>query len=262
MADRARRGQLFVVGTGIKLVAHTTLEALDCIKRADILLYGVSDPATEVWLRRLNASATTLNDCYAEGKPRVKTYLEITERILAALRTGALVCAAFYGHPGVFVDPAHDAIRRARREGFPAQMLPGISTEDCLFADLGVDPGANGCQSFEATDFLARRRRFDPTSALILWQTGALGESSVGERMKARPERLRRLMSVLRKHYAASHPVVLYEASLFPVSDPRIKRIRLSALPSTTVWPITTLYIPPKPSRKPDQAVMRWFDEK
>jgi len=31
-------------------------------------------------------------------------------------------------------------------------MLPGISAEDCLFADIGVDPGIYGCQSFEATD--------------------------------------------------------------------------------------------------------------
>ena len=50
------------------------------------------------------------------------------------------------------------------REGFNAQMLAGISAEDCLFADLGLDPGKNGCQSFEATDFLIRRRQFEPTS--------------------------------------------------------------------------------------------------
>lgn len=250
-----------VVGTGIKLVAHTTFEALECIKRADVLLYGVSEPATERWLRRLNPSATTLNDCYAQGKPREKTYREMVQRILSAVHGGASVCAAFYGHPGVFVNPAHQAIRRARREGFRARMLPGISTEDCLFADLGVDPGVAGCQSFEATDFLACGRRFDPTSALILWQAGVLGEASVGDHMKARRGRLQRLTTVLRAHYDARHPIVLYEAAQFPVSNPRIKRIRLSALPSTTVWPITTLYIPPKPSRPPDPAVMRWFDE-
>jgi hypothetical protein len=28
------------------------------------------------------------------------------------------------------------------------------------------------------------------------------------------------------------------------------------------VWPITTLYIPPKPSRPADPAIMRWFDER
>lgn len=261
MAHRARGGELVVVGTGITLVAHTTLEALDRMKRADILFYLVNEPATATWLRRLNRSATTLGDAYAEGKRRDKTYREIAERILTAVRGGASVCAAFYGHPGVFANPAHDAIRRARREGFSAQLLPGISTEDCLFADLGLDPGVSGCQSFEATDFLAHRRRFDPTSALILWQAGAIGEPSVAPGMKARPERLRRLAAALRVHYGARHPVVLYEAPQFPISKPSIRRVALSRLPATTVLPTTTLYVPPKPPRRVDAAIMRWFEE-
>src|SRR5262245_4399137 len=106
----ARRGSLVVVGTGIKLVAHTTREALDCIRRADRLFYGVSDPATALWLQRMNASAATLDDCYAEGKPRRRTYREMTDRILSAVRAGARVCAAFYGHPGVCADTPHQAI--------------------------------------------------------------------------------------------------------------------------------------------------------
>jgi uncharacterized protein YabN with tetrapyrrole methylase and pyrophosphatase domain len=261
LGDPARAGELVVVGTGIKLVVQTTLEALDCIKRADRLLYLVTDPATETWLRRLNPSAETMRDCYAPEEPRERSYRRMVQRMLAAVRTGAYVCAAFYGHPGVFVNPAHQAIRRARREGFRARMLPGISTEDCLFADLGVDPSDRGCQSFEATDFLAYRRRFDPTSALILWQVGVLGEPGFPTEAGCRPERLRRLANVLLRHYDERHPVVLYEAAQFPVSEPNIRKIPLSKLAATRLWSITTLYIPPKPARPADPAVMRWFYE-
>lgn len=261
MLDPAPAGKLVVVGTGITLVAHTTLETLDCIKRADRLLYLVTEPATETWLRDLNRSAETLRDCYAPGKSRLDSYREMVERMLAAVRTGASVCAAFYGHPGVFVNPGHDAVRRARREGFQARMLPGISAEDCLFADLGVDPVDSGCQSYEATDFLAYRRRIDPTSALILWQAGVLGEASIARRSGGRPERLKRLANVLLRHYDERHPVVLYEAPVFPICRPRIRHIRLVKLPHIRIEPMVTLYIPPKPSRTPDPAVMRWFDE-
>jgi hypothetical protein len=45
-----------------------------------------------------------------------------------------------------------DECTRSSTDGFDAVMLPGISAEDCLFADLGIDPGMIGCQSFEATD--------------------------------------------------------------------------------------------------------------
>jgi uncharacterized protein YabN with tetrapyrrole methylase and pyrophosphatase domain len=165
-----RRGSLIVVGTGIKLIGHTTLETVACIERAEKLLYLVTDPTTAAWLRQLNPTAESLDDTYAEGKSRYRTYEEMTDRIVSAVQSGLHVCAAFYGHPGVFVSASHESIRRLRRGGFSARMLPGVSAEDCLVADLGMDPAKDGCQSFEATDFLVSRRRFDPTSALILWQ--------------------------------------------------------------------------------------------
>jgi hypothetical protein len=255
-----RRGSLVVVGTGITLITQTTPEALDCVRQSEKVYYATPDPAAEIWLRRLNAQASTLQDCYAAGKPREKTYREMADRILGAVRTGWHVCAVFYGHPGVLVRPAHDAIRRARREGFRARMLAGVSNEDCLFADLGVDPGEDGCQSFEATDFLACRRRFDPSSVLILWQVGMLGEPSLRAE-GCRPERLKVLTKALRRHYPARHPIVLYEASQYPTCDPIIQRTALSKLPSMTVLPMTTLYVPPRPSRGVDARIMRWFDE-
>ncbi len=260
-AGPARRGSLVVVGTGIKLVGQTTLEALACMQRAEKLFYLVTDLASEAWIKRLNPSATTLENCYDEGKPRPKSYREMADLILASVRADLRVCAAYYGHPGVFVTSAHAAIRRARREGFSARMLPGVSTEDCLFADLGVDPAEGGCQSFEASDFLALRRRFDPSSALILWQVGVLGEPSIRKNMSCRPERLQVLTMFLRRHYPARHKVVLYQAAQFPIGDARIKRVELERLPREIVGPLMTLYVPPLPNRAADPRIARWFDE-
>lgn len=261
LGDRPKRGSLTVVGTGIRLIGQTTLEAVACISSAEQLFYLVDEAATATWLQRLNPTAEPLDGYYAVGKPRDKTYREIAARLVAAARSGLDVCAAFYGHPGVFVDPSHDAIRRLRREGFAARMLPGISTEDCLFADLGLDPGEDGCQSFEATDFLACRRRFDPCSALVLWQVGALGEPSIRPGMPCRPERLKLLTSVLRRQYPARHRIVLYEAAQFPGCKPVINRIPLSTLPKMAVFPVMTIYVPPLGGRADDPKIMRWFDE-
>jgi uncharacterized protein YabN with tetrapyrrole methylase and pyrophosphatase domain len=256
-----RRGSLVVVGVGISVVTQATLETVECIRRADEVFYATPNRATEAWICRLNTRASTLSDCYAQGKPREKTYREMTDRILAAVKAGRQVCAAFYGHPGVFVDPAHDAVRRARRQGFPARMLPGISTEDCLFADLGVDPGTEGCQSFEATDFLAARRRFDPTSALIIWQVGLLGEGSLGSGT-CRRERLEVLTKRLRRHYPARHRIVLYQAAQYPLCEPVIDRVALAKLSEMTVSSLTTLYVPPRPPRPLDRRIMRWLEDK
>ena len=43
-----------------------------------------------------------------------------------------------------------------------------MSAEDCLFADLGLDPAVVGCAQYEATDLLIYGRRPDPSAALIV----------------------------------------------------------------------------------------------
>src|SRR5205814_145574 len=146
-----RRGSLTVVGTGIRAGLHLTPEAREAFVGAEVALYLVADVVAESWVRELNPNARSLHDHYRLGVPRQDIYDRMTETILAEVRSGADVCVAFYGHPGVFVYPSHAAIARARVDGFSARMLPAVSAEDCLFADLGVDPGTTGCQSYEAT---------------------------------------------------------------------------------------------------------------
>jgi uncharacterized protein YabN with tetrapyrrole methylase and pyrophosphatase domain len=258
--SRARRGSLIVVGTGISLIAHATTEAVAAMRGAGALFFSVAEPATAQWLRRLNPTATDLNDCYREDWPRWRTYREMTRRVMRAVRGGADVCVAFYGHPGVCADTPHQVIESARREGYRARMLPAVSALDCLFADLGLDPADYGCQCFDATDFLASRRVFDPTSLLVLWQVGVLGEPGFRGGMICRPERLQVLASALRRRYPARHPVVLYDAAEFPLCEPRITTLPLARLPGQTVRPVTTLLVPPKAPRPDDAGIVRWLE--
>lgn len=65
--------------------------------------------------------------------------------MLQEVRLGKKVVGVFYGHPGVFVSPSHRAISIARFEGYEAKMLPAVSAEDSLYADLGIDPSRPGC---------------------------------------------------------------------------------------------------------------------
>ena len=240
-----KTGSLTVVGTGIQLVGHLTLAAKAWIEQADKVLFAVADPVTAKWLQTLNPTAEAL-PYNTNNQWRRETYREMVDRILAEVRQGLNVCAVFYGHPGVFAYPTHEAIKQARHEGFRAQMLPGISAEDCLFADLGLDPGRNGCQSFEATDFLIRGRKFDPTSALILWQIATIGNLGFyQERIQLRG--LTVLAEVLETYYGSDHEVIVYEAAVYyPVCEPVIQYIPLSKLAEIRVTLVSTLYVPPQ----------------
>lgn len=253
---RSVRGSLTVVGTGITAITQITPEARDCIARAEKVLYLVSDEVTEEWLRSLNSTAESLSYFYGVNKPRSVTYQEIADRIHSFVRQGLQVAAAFYGHPGVFCFPAHEAIRRAHTEGFPARMLPGITSLDCLFADLGLDPGADGCQSFLASDLLRRARKFDPRSALILLQPAIIGEGRAPLRPCNR-EGLKILTKFLRKYYRPDHPVVIYEAPQFVVADPVIRTVALMNLPRARMSPISTLYVPPRARARRNRRLHR-----
>lgn len=264
MTCRARgapvRGSLVVVGVGITGVPQTTPEAAAFMRRADQLFYLVLDPLTAAWVRSLNPTAASLEDCYAPGKPRRRTYLEMTRRITTPVFDGRHVCAAFYGHPGVLVWPSRTAVRAVRRAGLPARVVPGISAEACLYADLDLDPGTCGMQSFEATDFLLYRRRFDPTSALILWQIGVLGDAvtrPAGEPYRA--DRMAVLVRRLGRAYPRSHRITLYEAATFPGASPRIRRVALGSLARTPIRPLSTLYVPALPPRAADPRIRAWL---
>ncbi len=248
------RGSLTVVGTGIKSIAHVTTETPSYIATADRVLYAIPDWATQEWVRRQNPRAEPLGD-YLEGQPRKVTYERWVERILECLEAGEKVCVVFYGHPGVFTYASHEAIRRARESGYSARMLPSVSVDGVLFADVGIDPGVAGCVSYEATDFLIRPRQVDTSTGLLLWQAGVVGQLQ-SEEPASSAWRQRILAETLIAHYGAQHPVVVYEAAVMPYLEPSILHMPLSELSERGLSRIATLYVPPRQRASLDMTMV------
>jgi hypothetical protein len=245
---RAKKGSLIVVGTGIGLVGQVTHDALQAMREADYLFYAANTDVSEIWIRRQNRRHESLADCYAIDRSGAETYALMTERIVARVREGKRVCAAFYGHPGVLAQASHAAIGLLRRERYEATMLPGISSDACLMADLGVNPGDCGLSSFEATDFLVSGRRFDPRSHLLLWQIGALGKWSPLETGPSKSG-VAELVRVLCRSYPSTHEVVTYSAARYPLSPPTIRRLALERLSRIHLPMAMILWVPPLPTR-------------
>jgi precorrin-6B methylase 1 len=247
-------GSLTVVGTGIDAGGHLTPQARAAFAGADEAFYLVGDPVAARILEGVNPQARSLHDLYGDGKARIETYGEMVEAMLAPVRAGRAVCAAFYGHPGVFVYPAQVAIERARDEGFSARMFPGISSLDCLFADLGLDPATTGCQIHHATDFVLHRSEPDPTALLVLLQIGVLGQPVHHER----PDwtRLPLLVEYLEAFYSPEHEVIAYEASPYPVVGPAVERVPLARLGEATLSVGMTLVVPPAGKAEADPTML------
>lgn len=236
------------------LGSHITPLARSYIEKADVVFAALSDGVMELWLAKMNPDVRSLQRYYREGKSRLQTYREMVDAMLAEVRVGKRVCGAFYGHPGVFTWPAHRAVELARSEGFAAHMEPGISAADCLYADLGIDPGRYGCQHFETSQFMFYRRRIDTAGYLILWQIGVAGDQSLA-RFSTGPSHRRVLVDVLCRDYDRAHEVILYKAVTLAISRPDIMRLPLGALPEAECDMHSTLVIPPSSALEPDEEI-------
>jgi uncharacterized protein YabN with tetrapyrrole methylase and pyrophosphatase domain len=239
-----KNATLTVVGSGIKFLSHLTNEAKIYMEQSDKILYLVNEPAMKEWIKNKFPYSESLDTLYVSHHLRSHCYRAIKDYILSHLYQQQRVCVVIYGHPTVFSQPALEAVKQAKQEGYDAIILPGISAEDCLFADLLINPGVSGCQSFEATDFLIHNRKYDPRSHLILWQIGmigALGHTKMQDDLVG----TRLLLNYLSLNYKSNHKVIIYEAAQYPHFNPRIDELELTQLTSATISQISTLYVPP-----------------
>lgn len=247
------------MGTGMRMAGQVTPLAQSYIETADVVIGAVPNLFTRKWLQQIAKEYICVlgyySDCDVEGKNRRDTYRRMADTILTQVRAGKTVCAAFYGHPGIFACISHMAIADARAEGFSAEMLPGISAEDCLVADLGIDPGRTGMQSMETTQFMIFERRIDPTALLILWQPFLAGELTL-KRFDTTAAKLQVLVDKLARDYPLEHPVILYEAATHPLEKTRMDTVLLKDLPTASLQGTTTLVIPAAYPLKRDQAML------
>jgi precorrin-3B methylase len=247
-------GSLVCVGIGMTLGSHITPLARSYIDKSDVVFSLLSDGITDLWLAKMHPDVRSLQPLYSEGKSRASTYQQMVDAMLTEVRAGKQVCGAFYGHPGVFACVPHQAIEVARREGYQAHMEPGVSAEDCLYADLGIDPGEYGCQHYEASQLMLYRRRLDPSAYLILWQVGVAGDRTLA-RFSTGAAYRQVLVDVLARDYDLDHEVIIYRAVTLPLGRPRIDRLALREVPQADMDMHSTLIIPPLRALQPDLEV-------
>ncbi|OEY71037.1 hypothetical protein BI198_09610 [Rheinheimera salexigens] len=250
-----QKGSLVCVGTGMTLGAHISPISRSHIEQADVVFVLVSDGVTEQWISQMNPDVRSLQPFYCEGKSRMETYQQMVDVMLAQVKQQRNVVGAFYGHPGVFAWVPHNAIKQAKKLGFKAYMEPGISAEDCLIADLAIDPGQFGCQHYETSQFMFYKRTIDNAAYLILWQVGVAGDRSLAK-FSTGAEYKQLLVQLLAEYYPLQHQVILYEAITLPLQQPRIEYLALADLPLATMDFKTTLVIPPSQKMQLNSALL------
>lgn len=254
------KGSIVCVGLGMSLGAHISTLTRNFIQQADIVFMGVTNELAEQWLTALNTNSISLQKFYQEGKDRRESYEQMVDAMMHEVRSGKKVVGAFYGHPGVFAWAPHRVIELAKAEGFHGHMEPGVSAEDCLYADMGIDPGTHGIAHYEASQFMRYQRVVDTAAYLVLWQIGFVGDPSCS-RYQTEASHRQILLNLLLQYYPEHHSIALYECATLPNERPTITWAPLSELAQVAVKHHSTLLIPPSTARKIDPIIQTKLNE-
>ena len=249
---------LVVVGGGIQFGRHVSGRCLAEIRSAQVA-FCLADPFALAMVSAFRPDVINLGSYYTAGKDRRQAGAEIQGAILKEVRAAKQVCVVFYGHPGVFSDIPQEVTRKARAEGFPVRVEPGISAAACLREDLGLDAGGRDVQSMEATAFLFYDHQPDPSGLVLLWQAAGPGNLA-GDYKRAESSGLQALAQKLLRWYPPTHEVILYEAPQLAVDHPRAEHLTLRDLPAAHFDEYTMLVIPPLDEQRPGALERRRYN--
>jgi uroporphyrinogen III methyltransferase/synthase len=118
-----KRGKVFLVGAGPGDPGLITLRGVECLSRADVVLFDYL--ANSQLLS--HAPATAERICLGRhGKSRIWSQEEINARLVALAREGKTVVRLKGGDPAIFARGAEEALELAR-QGIEFEIVPGIT---------------------------------------------------------------------------------------------------------------------------------------
>ncbi|WP_059006343.1 SAM-dependent methyltransferase [Streptomyces specialis] len=249
MTEETSTARISVVGIGTVSLVQMTREADAVLRRAEVLLVLHGQSLVLDYMREhYEADVVDLSSAYAEDKSRSQTYIEVAQAVIDAATQGRGRRVAYVtsGHPFVLVKPTQLILQAAQERGIPVTRVPGVSSLDAVWSDLGFDPGPDGALMFEATSLLLRRYPLIPTVPLFLWQVNTV-ETALYSTHKNRPERFDRLQKYLLEFYPPDHVAVLAHSASLPVTRSELVEIPLDGLGVLAEVATSThiLYVPP-----------------
>ncbi|MBT0769067.1 hypothetical protein KIH74_09030 [Kineosporia sp. J2-2] len=234
-----------VVGLGIAGVHHLTKEVEETIRRCTKTFVADTGTGMLEYLGGLGTEVVDLTQPREVGEHRILIYRRIAAEVVAAAKAGGPVCFATYGHPTMYCYPTTLIQRAALVLNLSVTVLPGVSFLDTLLCDLGVDPGFDGLQMYEASDLVVRRRPLQADVPCVITQA-PMTLDAYNRRGSRALDNLRLLQRHLLGTYPADHEVLLVTSKPHPLLEPLIQPVPLGSL-AAALLPATqlgTLFIP------------------
>lgn len=240
---------IFILGIGIKTISHLTNESVEIIESATKVFYLVNEPIMKKFLSDISKDSFDLDKLYFSHNSRVKSYTEIVDKIIcyASKNKDEDIAVVFYGHPYFCAEIGLGIKKIALTKNIPVNAYSAVSSLDCMYSDLDIDPAQHGMQIYEATHFINHPKIIDITSHLVLLQIGFIESQEVINLSNDNSIGLSKLKSILiKKHkYPPDHICVSYEASLYKDVSPVIHYIPINDIEKFKFSSISMLVITP-----------------
>ncbi|GGF99063.1 MULTISPECIES: SAM-dependent methyltransferase [Cysteiniphilum] len=236
---------LVIVGTGIKYFAHLTHEAVGYIKNSDIVLYLANEPLIEEYIEEEAQKCFNLSKLYFSGKPRQESYDNITSFVINTFKSYNNVCFAVYGHPTFCIDSTINTAMKSKDLDIKVTICPAISSLDCMFCDLMIDPCTLGYSVYEASSFIEKKPNINKNGYLILLQVGFIGNLNEIDYHNNNKKKLLELQEVLINAYGSNNLCYFYEASLYPSIEPISEKTTLENMNKCLTTSLSSLIIFP-----------------
>lgn len=240
---------IYVAGTGMVGYSQITREVESAFEESEVVyLLDTKGPINGYLENEFDVDIYDLSEHYGDDKDRRETYDEMADAVLeGADCSDGPVTFALYGHPMIFVNPSRQVLEEGRELDMNVEVMPGISSLDTVFCDIGFDPAANGLQTYEATDLLVREWELNPEVPAMIWQVSVV-ETALHTDRDSLPSRFTRFKEYLQQFYPDDHTVHLLQTATFPIAESKDITVDLDKFESKTDdlnQGYYILYIPP-----------------
>jgi uncharacterized protein YabN with tetrapyrrole methylase and pyrophosphatase domain len=244
--DRRLRADIAIVGLGVSGVHQITREVEETLRRCNETFITDMGVGVVEYLETLSPKVTDLTSRYEAGNHRILIYRRMASEVVAAALEHPPVAFATYGHPRMFCYPTTLIQRAATVLDLAVEVLPGISFLDTLLAELGIDPGFDGLQIYEATDLVVRRRPLQTDVNCVITQ-GPIVMDAYNRQGEPSDENVGLLQEYLLEFYPADHEAVFVVSKTHPLLDSIKQAVPIGKLATALQQgaSVGTLFVPP-----------------
>lgn len=211
--DERPEPDIYVVGAGVRVPGHLTLEALDILGRCREI-YTILPQPLHKWLpAELVPRLRSLWPLYESGQPRRDIYDREVATVLDAAARERPVAYLALGNPVVFDSVSQGVIKEGTERGLDVCVIPGISSIDTILVDLNYEVAA-GLQIFDASSLVGLHIEPRVDAACLLLQLGAFGTDYTTVGYEMQPGALTPLRDHLLRFYPAEHEVIFVTSAM------------------------------------------------